>query len=225
MIDYRRFAIFAVPTGPLYDAGAAWLGWDSMGGTALPHPAIGLDAAHLTERPRRYGFHGTVHAPFRLSPNQTQQGLHAAIATHSARMTPITIPDLVLRSFGGFAAILPAAPCEALTTLAADTLRALDPFRAPLTPSEVARRNQPHLSPRQQELLMRWGYPHVLDEFRFHMTLTGRIGADPDRTIAILADHFAIALPRPFTIPDLALMSEEDAGLFHLIARHPLGGP
>ena len=31
------------------------------------------------------------------------------------------------------------------------------------------------LTPAQEALLMRWGSPYVMDEFRFHMTLTGRL--------------------------------------------------
>ena len=35
------------------------------------------------------------------------------------------------------------------------------------------------LSPRQDELLKRWGYPYVLEEWRFHLTLTGRMPMPP----------------------------------------------
>ena len=30
--------------------------------------------------------------------------------------------------------------------------------------------------PRQDANLLRWGYPYVLEDFRFHMTLTERLG-------------------------------------------------
>jgi hypothetical protein len=35
------------------------------------------------------------------------------------------------------------------------------------------------LTPEQDRLLLAWGYPWVLDEFRFHMSLTGPLNELP----------------------------------------------
>jgi Protein of unknown function (DUF1045) len=52
-----------------------------------------------------------------------------------------------------------------------------DAFRAPMSAAERARRVASGLSPGQLNHLDRWGYPYLFDEFRFHMTLTGRVRA------------------------------------------------
>src|SRR5262249_54746601 len=54
---------------------------------------------------------------------------------------------------------------------------AFDNFRSPVTPEERRRRLGAGLTNRQIENLDRWGYPYVLEDFRFHMTLTGPVDA------------------------------------------------
>jgi hypothetical protein len=101
----------------------------------------------------------------------------------------------------------------------------LDRHRAPLTEAELARRRAGKpLTQAQEENLMRWGYPHVLDEFRFHITLTGTLPRAAAEVVAdVMAPHLAPHLPRPCTIDSLCLMGEADDGMFHLIHRYPLG--
>ncbi len=60
-----------------------------------------------------------------------------------------------------------------LQAFAAKCLEGFDFFRAPLSAADRERRTNSQLTRRQLELLDRWGYPYVLDEYRFHMTLTG----------------------------------------------------
>ncbi|HBR36147.1 MAG TPA: phosphonate metabolism protein, partial [Sulfitobacter pontiacus] len=63
---FKRYAIYYTPPpGDFARRGAVWLGWDVQAGEAVAHPDIeGLDIAKLTQRPRKYGLHGTVKAPF-----------------------------------------------------------------------------------------------------------------------------------------------------------------
>ena len=75
------------------------------------------------------------------------------------------------------------------------------------------------LTPRQRDLLDRWGYPYVMEEFRFHLTLTDRLPDAEAPVMAALAAHFAPVLPRPFVIEDLCLFGEDAAGRFHLLHR------
>jgi hypothetical protein len=51
----------------------------------------------------------------------------------------------------------------------------LDDLRAPLTDIDLARRRIEHLSAREQALLQLYGYPYVLERFRFHLTLSGPV--------------------------------------------------
>lgn len=226
MDGYTRYGIFVVPEGPFFAAGSAWLGWDSLAGTVVPHPTVaGLPdtAEDLTATPRKYGFHGTVKPPFSLAKGVAVAQLDAATRAFCAAQTSVAIPTLEVRRLGGFVAITPSQACTALADLAADTVEALDPFRAPPSEAELARRRKAGLSPRQEALLQRWGYPFVREEFRFHMTLTGRT-AHADAATSALAAHFAPFLQKPLIISSLALMGEGKNGAFHLIQRYPLQG-
>ena len=81
-------------------------------------------------------------------------------------------------------------------------------------------------TPRQQELLGRWGYPYVMEEFRFHVTLTGRL-AEPERASAraILTPLLRTVFMEPLRIHSLCLFEQpQPGGRFALVARHSLGG-
>lgn len=228
MSDYSRFCIYAVPTDALYDRGAEWLGWDSAAGVARTPPDLpGLPAPAdaLTERPRRYGFHGTIKPPFRLAEGCDADGLRAAMDAFCAGRAPVVLPGLEVARLGSFVALRPEGEIGALAEIAAAAVRALDPFRAPLTESERARRQGADLTERQEELLAAWGYPYVMEEFRFHLTLTGPLdAAGAETTQQVLAGHFADVLPRPFVLRDLALLGEDADGRFHLLHRAALSG-
>jgi Protein of unknown function (DUF1045) len=181
------------------------------------------DPAAITQDARRYGFHGTLRAPFRLAEGVTALHMMEALAMLAGRTAPVVCDGLRLENMHGFIALTPEG-CEAtLLALGAAVVEATDPLRAFLTEAEVARRRPEALSPRQRTLLERWGYPFVMEEFRFHLTLTDRL-AKPAPVAAALAAHFAPVLPRPFVIEDLCLFGEDSAGCFHLLHRHALIG-
>jgi Protein of unknown function (DUF1045) len=221
-----RYAVYYAPRpGAFATRASEWLGWSAETGQALPQPQLpGIaDPAAITGDPRRYGFHGTLRAPFRLAEGVT--ALHAieAVATLSQRLAPVVCEGLRLENLHGFLALTPLGCEAALLSLGAAVVEATDPLRAALTEAERARRRPESLSPRQRELLDRWGYPHVMEEFLFHLTLTDRL-ADPAPVAAALEAHFAPVLPRPFVIEDLCLFGEDAAGRFHIIHRHALTG-
>ena len=220
MPGFRRYAVFFVPTGALYDRAAEWLGWDSVAGMALPPPE-----PRLVDRPRKYGFHATLKPPFRLAEGSREADLRDTLARIAAGTAPIDLPALTVTALGRFLALTPASPCPAVQRLAAQVVMDLDRFRATLRRDELARRRKSRLSPRQEDHLARWGYPFVLDQFRFHMTLTGPVPQGQVETLRqSLADHFADVLDRSERIADLALMGEDAEGFFHLLRRVPLTG-
>lgn len=225
---YGRYGVYVLPDGAFGDAGAAWLGWDCRAGASCAHPRVaGLRAPveALTRTPRRYGFHGTVKPPFRLAGGTDEAALHEAARAFCATRRPVVVDDLRVVRLGGFVAIVPAAPSPALSDLAGATVAALDSFRAPPSEAELARRRKAGLTDRQEALLLRWGYPYVMDAFRFHLTLTGRLDrADADEVRTALAAHFEAVLPRPWIIGSLCLVGEDDAGRFHLLHRYTLSG-
>jgi len=120
--------------------------------------------------------------------------------------------------------LVPNGDQTGLNAVAARVVRDLDRFRAPLTADALAQRRKTRLTAEQDALLLRWGYPHVMQAFRFHVTLTGPIPRDLlDKVETMVSAHFAGALSTPFTIDALSLMGERLDGRFEQIARVELG--
>lgn len=221
MTEFTRYAIYyAPPPGDFAARANAWLSDVAPDLPGLPRPPAALTAA-----PRRYGFHGTIKAPFRLAEGVTAQMLQSDLATLAARLPVVRMDGLRLENLKGFLALTPEGDETDLLALGAEVVSRLDPFRAPLTEADIARRRPDRLSSRQRELLARWGYPYVMEEFRFHLTLTDDLPPDvAQATAAILGLWFAEVLPRPFEIADLCLFGEDAQGRFHLLHRYPLTG-
>jgi len=227
-VTFTRYAIYYAPpaTADWSRFAASWLGWDMETGAELPHPDIaGLDVAEITAVPRKYGLHATMKPPMRLAKGQTQAALEDACAALAERQQPVTLDGLQLARLGRFLALRPVGDETALNALASACVRDLDPFRAPAPEAELARRRAAGLSAEQDENLSRWGYPYVLGQFRFHITLTGKL-PKPQLPLVedALASHLLPLLPEPFEIRDLALMGEAEDGQFHLIHRYALSG-
>ncbi|WP_113910638.1 DUF1045 domain-containing protein [Roseovarius dicentrarchi] len=228
--EFQRYAIYYTPAeGPLARFGAEWLGWDIRAGRVpaqrirVPNLPIHID--ELTQTPRRYGFHATIKPPFRLAAGRTEAELAAALTAFCAAMTPAHSDGLELAQLGRFLALVPQGDAEPLARLASDVVQSFDGFRAPLTEAELARHSTPRLGPAQVQNLHRWGYPHVMDCFRWHMTLTDKHPtAQVAKAHAALADRVTPLLPRPFTLNTLSLVGESRTGYFHLIQQTPLGG-
>ena len=226
MSEMKRFAVYyAPPPGPFADLAADWLGHDPVTGAARSQPDLGLPVADITTDPRRYGFHGTIKPPFRLADGARQADLDAALTDLAAQVQPVALPGLRLANLDGFLALVPKGDATPLQQLAATVVRDLDHLRASLTDAEIARRNPARLSPRQRDLLDRWGYPFVMEEFRFHLTLTNRLEpAMAAQAADALAAYFADALPRPFVVRDLCLFGQPADGRFRLLHRYVLTG-
>jgi hypothetical protein len=229
MPEWKRLAVYVIPRPGAFAARAAeWLGWDPVEGRSLPHPDLpGLPGppADLTAEPRRYGFHGTLRAPFRPAGVMTIERVSREVGDLAQRLAPAACDGLGLESIDGFLAFTPTGPDAALRRLAAAVVEGTDALRAPLSEAEMARRGPERLSPRQRSFLVRWGYPFVMEDFRFHLTLTGRLARDEAARVApVLAAHFAPVLPRPFVVEDLCLCGEDGGGRFHLLDRYALTG-
>jgi putative phosphonate metabolism protein len=218
MASYPRYAIYYAPPSrkPLARFGAALLGYDSLSGNDVAFPkdivAALADWHDVTSDPRKYGFHGTLKAPFALAPGTTEaELLQACVAfANTGRAIPVFVP--VVDAISGFIAVTPEEPSAALQTLAQDCVEAFDGFRAPLTPEDRARRNPDELTARQVEQLDRWGYPYVMEDFRFHMTLTGRLSKSRRGPIlGMLRARFAALGLSSLAIDRIALFRQDDA--------------
>lgn len=227
--EYRRFAVyFTPPPGPLADLGAAWLGWDAARGAevaSLDVPALPLPVEEITATPRKYGFHATLKPPFALAASSTPDALKSDLAALAARHAPVMLDALQVTRLGSFLALVPVGDTSALSTLAAHIVRDLDHHRAPPGDGELAKRRAKGLSPAQDAHLVKWGYPYVMDAFRFHMTLTGRLPKSQVQAVAAaLSPLFHRHLPSPFPITELSLSGEDRHGRFHTLSRFALGG-
>lgn len=215
-----RFAIYFVPEqiSAFYALGAALLGYDCYGGTACAHPAdLGIDTAEwsdLTREPRLYGFHATMKAPFRLRSGTTERELADAVSMFTAARAPLPAVNLEVRLLDGFAALLPTRPCAPIDRLAAECVEVFDHFRAPLTPDERSRRLAAGLSPSQTKHLDCWGYPYVFEDFRWHMTITGRLPVARQAPVLDVIRERLRALGNAAIVPvdRLALVRQDGAG-------------
>lgn len=223
---FRRYAIYHLPpAGTEWSRFATrWLGWDAETG-AMAEPLPNPPAGEIVETPRRYGLHATLKPPFHLAQGTTPEGLAQATADLAATLSPVRLDGLDLARIGRFLALRPRGDETALNALAAACVRTLDAFRAPPDEAELARRRARRLSEQQEANLARWGYPHVMDLFRFHITLSGSL--DPETlaaTEARLSQDLAPLLPAPYMIDEIALVGEMDDTRFRLISRHQLTG-
>jgi len=229
----RRYALYWAPDpdSALAALGHAWLGRDPEERAVPPRPVLdGLDPARLealTAEPRRYGLHATLKAPFALAAGADLAALRAALADFAGEAAAVLLPTLELRSLDRFLALVPSQPCPPLENLAARCVMTFDRFRRPPEAAELARRRTAGLDAREEAHLLRWGYPYVLDRFRFHVTLTGPLAtADADRLMPSLAALFAPAIREPLRLDAIALFAEVEAGApFSLIERFTLRGP
>ena len=78
MQGFRRYAMYWAPSPGAWEAAAAeWLGWNPATGKVALQPDLQVPLAVWTEEPRKYGFHGTVKAPFRLAEGWDRDRLSA----------------------------------------------------------------------------------------------------------------------------------------------------
>ena len=226
-----RYTIYFTPRPltSLAQFGASVLGYDSHSGESVARMALdGIAAAALdaaTAAPRKYGFHATLVAPFHLNDKHTEGDLLAALDTFCAQTSQASLGSLRVNALGDFIALTPG-DAASINELARQCVTFFDAFRAPLGPDDIARRGNARLTPRQQAHLIRWGYPYVFDEFRFHMTLTGSLAADEkSRFVAALTEAFAPLAGHSYDVDAVSLLRHADSNsCFDVMARKDLQG-
>lgn len=225
-----RHAVYLAPAPdhPLWQAGSAWLGRDARTGQPVTPPA-----RQGTATPWRYGFHATVKAPLRLAEGRTPGDWVAAVRDLARQHRPFLMPAFCVAALDHFIALVPATPGPAaapLRALADACVTGLDAWRAPPSDAERRRQTPAHLSARQRDHVDRWGYAHVLDDWRPHLTLSDNLGPEAahdgtrDALQQAATRHFAAALAVPWVCDALCLYAEPTPGApFQLTHRLPLG--
>ena len=214
-----RAAIYWAPElhDPLHAAGSAWLGRDAETAAPVQQPPI-PGIADVTANPRGYGLHATLKPPFRLAHGYA--ALIEDAAEWAARVAPFTLPPLAVQDLKGFLALRETLPCPALHALADAAVTQLDQHRALASEAELERRRTSGLTPVQAALLLDWGYPYVLTEWQFHVTLTHRLAPDAAARIRPLAEaHFAGLLEQPRVVGSVCIFTQAGPGHPFLIAE------
>lgn len=215
-----RYALYFAPApgSPWWQAGCRWFGRDPVGGAQYAPFAISgippLALEKLTSQARRYGFHATLKAPFRLAQGFTETHLLTMAKAFANVQQPIVLEDLRLRPLSGFLALQPAGPLNDISALAMRCVSYFDLLRSTPAPADLDRHRNAGLSSRQESLLQRWGYPCTEEEFRFHMTLTDSLAEVDAGTAYALRkaaeDCFAQALQSGAPAIDALTIFRED---------------
>jgi hypothetical protein len=150
-----------------------------------------------------------------LGEGVTLDDLREALRTLVVTFTAFDMPPMPVRRLGNFLALCPDGDTDAIDAVANACVTRLNALAAPLSPDELERRRRKGtLSTQEDALLVRWGYPYVLERYRFHLSLTGNLQGVDAQTVERL-EHAAQAwfghLP-PCPFDGLALFAEPAQG-------------
>ena len=144
----------------------------------------------------------------------------------SKLLVPITIPPMEIAVIGKFIALTPATSSPELEKLAGQCVRAFEAYRSPLSDEQVTAYRANKLTNHQDSMLVHWGYPYVMEEFRFHISLTERIDDIAERRALMMAvtDLAKPLTGKPVVIRDLAIFfqAERDHPMT-ILERIPFG--
>jgi hypothetical protein len=222
-----RVAIYYAPAtdDPLYAASTAWLGRDPIT-NKLSHQLNIADIAAITADAQTYGFHATLKPPMRLAEGRTWNEFLNAATKLGQSLRPFDLPPLAVMDMHGFLALRETRPSPELQHLADACIEHLDAFRRPPSDKELARRRGAPLTPEQDAMLVRWGYPYMFGTWFFHMTLTRRLTPEEKTLYQPAAEsHFVEAIKHSRRVEDICLFTQPAPGApFTIAERIPLLG-
>ncbi len=211
------------PSSLLERAATEWL----KGGSNVLPTLSDEEKWQILAAPNHYGFHATIKPPFRLKPEYYLQDVEKEVEAfvQDERNCPTVISKLVVAEIDNFFCLKQEEHSTQLQQFAARTVRHFDHFRKPADQLEIKRRRAGGLTSRQDQLLLEWGYPYVLDEFRFHLTLTGKIENPGHRELIQqeLVKRFELATREPLRIASLSLFIQHGSYPFFEYKRWEFG--
>ena len=181
MKKYSRYAIYYAPPkeSSLEEFGRYWFGWDPLNAKLINNKhrinylnrfgiknLINIDKNVLIAK--KYGFHGTLIPPFKLNKNYSTNTLFK-------KNEEIAKKFKKFKKMNNFYAFVQNKKNNNINKLSNRLVRELFKFRSPLTKKEIDRRNPSKLSKLQLNILYKWGYPYLMSEFNFHMTLASEV--------------------------------------------------
>lgn len=212
-----RYAVYFCPAaGSALDVfGREWLSAENVSGMAPER----LRA--LTANVHRYGWHATLCAPFALAEPAGYDDLRRIVADIAQQTSVIELP-LHLARLKSFLALRPSGDEERVKVLSEHCVRRLNALRAPGTEAAWQRR-APHLDDMELALFRQFGYPYVLDRYRFHLTVSAPASEAEEQA---LRAWWVPKLNNPLfaRIDALTLCCEKESGqAFEQIERIALG--
>ena len=211
-----RYAIYYSPEAqtPLWSLGTGWIGRDALADRLVePRHAVAvteLERQALTATPAHYGLHATMKAPFQLRNGYGYEDLRQHMLEFCGRRRAFSLPRLVLKNMDDFVALVAQSPSESLNRLAQDCVEEFDEFRQAMTPYELSLRTSKPMTRQQYEYLHKWGYPYVMETYRFHITLSNRTFRDQcDRVMAGLGPALEQVNARGVEFDGLCLFYQE----------------
>lgn len=223
---FTRYALYFLPPdgSELQKFGDSWLGWSVSQGQSIRQPKIDDPSLSIiTKRPSKYGFHGTLKAPFHLVDGHDIDDLKQAVEDFAKTRRAFELGKLRISNLGNFITLTQTEPSDQLVTLASECVMELDRFRAPLSKADIQRRLRANLSSRHEHLMRTWGYPYTIDQFRFHLTLTGQLSeANASILQLALSEQLAPILEKPIKMSDICLCGQRYDERFQIIKRFSL---
>jgi hypothetical protein len=218
-----RYAIYFCPAS---DTALGRLGHDWL--AASPHapelPGISTERRNaLLVKARRYGWHATIRAPFTPAVDVAYDDVRRAVVSVAHACASFELP-LHIHRLAGFLALRPCVDGAAPKQLATTCLKALLPLCAPLS-KEMLDRRSVGLDADEVRLLQGYGYPYVLDRYRFHLTLSAPAIESEENVMREWLEPRVAELP-PTRVDALSICREATpGGAFELVERIPLRAP
>jgi 2'-5' RNA ligase len=212
-----RYAVYFCPAA---GSGLGAFGREWLASTSLP--GLTSAAVHdLLADVRRYSWHATLRSPFALADGASYDDLRRKLSHIAQQHNAFELP-LQLDQLAGFLALRPAGNHAAINALADQCVRELEPLRAPLSDA-MRQRRATGLDDIELRLLEQFGYPYVLERYRFHITLSAPATADEERVLCTWLSSKVATLP-PAQIDALTICCEREPGKdFEQLERIPLG--
>ena len=142
------------------------------------------------KKPAHYGFHATIKAPFELAQGQSADKLITDLEAFCQNKTPIILDGLAPVRSSRYDALAFKQQPDEIPILASDCVTQFEVYRAPLTAADIERRNPASLTESELANMHRYGYPFVLNDFNFHMTLSGQNNRDDNAWFVWLQDLY-----------------------------------
>ena len=188
MKKYSRYAIYYAPPkeSNLEEFGRYWFGWDPLNAKLINNKrrinylnGFGIKNLKNIDKnvliAKKYGFHGTLIPPFRLNKNYSTNLLFKKTEDIAKKFKKFKFYKFKLKKINNFYAFVQNKKNNNINKLSNRLVRELFKFRSPLTKKEIDRRNPSKLSKLQLNILYKWGYPYLMSEFNFHMTLASEV--------------------------------------------------